>query len=436
MGPALLVGVGDHALGQLLQRVALDPGFGIDVAVGVVDGDVGEVLPGIVVLLPVRGHDGEELGGRGLGEIDFGQVLVGELVQIAHAATPLVHEALAVTVEEQIRHLEAHLRALAVHHLGVRGGAHLGAGPHGGLQARAVAEVDGLMQALRVGGVVVQHLGIAHIVAGSHDDALVGTQQHMSAVLSLADGTRHAAVLHEQLHAGGLEEDLGALGLHGIADDERALLMALVMEVGVGMEEHLMPVAVHRVVVGLRLAAALGRSLGPPGQRLLGVAGPGLYLAQVGAVVALVVDEGQHRLDAGLVRLRQVDGSAHVAGGLHDGQTLQRAHRGARLERGVHGGKPRLARADDHDVVGVLLVELGDLGRLLQKARAHVGRAVLGRCSARVRHLLLGSAARQRAGAGGGDGGEAAELEQVAARNIHSVSHDGSLSLTRDAELL
>lgn len=29
--------------------------------------------------------------------------------------------------------------------------------------------------------------------------------------------------------------------------------------------------------------------------------------------------------------------------------------------------------------IGVLFVELGDLGRLLQKARAHVGRAVLGR---------------------------------------------------------
>ena len=47
-----------------------------------------------------------------------------------------------------------------------------------------------------------------------------------------------------------------------------------------------------------------------------------------------------------------------------------------------------------------------------------------------------GLAAITAAGAGGGDGGEAAELEQVAARNIHSVSHDGSLSLTRDAELL
>ena len=80
MGPALLVGIGDHALGQLLQRVALDPGFGIDVAVGVVDGDVGEVLPSVVVLLPVCRHDGEELRGRGLGEIDFGQVLIGELV--------------------------------------------------------------------------------------------------------------------------------------------------------------------------------------------------------------------------------------------------------------------------------------------------------------------------------------------------------------------
>ena len=258
----------------------------------------------------------------------------------------------------------------------------------------------------------------------------------MSAVLGLADGTRHAAVLHEQLHAGGLEEDLGALGLHGVADDERALLMALVMEVGVGVEEHLVTVAVHRVVVGLRLAAALGRSLGPPGQRLLGVAGPGLYLAQVGAVVALVVDEGQHRLDAGLVRLRQIDGSAHVAGGLHDGEALQRAHRSARLQGGVHGGKPRLARADDHDIVGVLLVELGDFGRLLQKARAHVGRSVLGSGGARARHLLLGSAARERAGSGSGDGGQATELEQVAARNIHSVGHDGSLSLTRDAELL
>lgn len=80
----------------------------------------------------------------------------------------------------------------------------------------------------------------------------------------------------------------------------------------------------------------------------------------------------------GLVRLRQIDGSAHVAGGLHDGEALQRAHRSARLQGGVHGGKPRLARADDHDIVGVLLVELGDFGRLLQKARAHVGRSVLG----------------------------------------------------------
>ena len=102
----------------------------------------------------------------------------------------------------------------------------------------------------------------------------------------------------------------------------------------------------------------------------------------------------------------------------------------------MHGGKPRLARADDHDVVGVLLVELGDLGRLLQEARAHVGRSILGSRSARARHFLLGSAARERAGAGSGDGGQTTELEQVAARNIHSVSHDGSLSLTRDAELL
>ena len=61
---------------------------------------------------------------------------------------------------------------------------------------------------------------------------------------------------------------------------------------------------------------------------------------------------------------------------------------------------------------------------------------VLGSGGARARHLLLGSAARKRAGAGSGDGGQATELEQVAARNVHSVGHDGSLSLTRDAELL
>ena len=117
------------------------------------------------------------------------RVLVGELVQIAHAAATLVHEALAVTVEEQIRHLEAHLRALAVHHLGVRGGAHLGAGPHGGLQARAVAEADGLMQALRVGGVVAQHLlSLIHIyindweLAGSCKAKACGTASYLSLI--------------------------------------------------------------------------------------------------------------------------------------------------------------------------------------------------------------------------------------------------------------
>ena len=43
--------------------------------------------------------------------------------------------------------------------------------------------------------------------------------------LGPAGGPRHATVLHEQLHAGGLEEDLGALGLHGVADDERAEML-------------------------------------------------------------------------------------------------------------------------------------------------------------------------------------------------------------------
>ena len=82
-----------------------------------------------------------------------------------------------------------------------------------------------------------------------------------------------------------------------------------------------MPVAVHRVVVGLRLAAALGAASAHQANASWELRAQ-VSLAQVGAVVALVVDEGQHRLDAGLVRLRQIDGSAHVAGGLHDGGRL------------------------------------------------------------------------------------------------------------------
>ena len=200
------------------------------------------------------------------------------------------------------------------------------------------------------------------------------------------------------------------------------------MEVGVGVQEELVAVVGDGVVVGLRLDAAGKRRLFPPGQRLLGVARPRLHLRGVGTPVALVVDERHAGLDAGLVGLGQIDRRSHVAGGLDDGQALEHAHRGAGLERGVDGGKARFARAHDHHVVLVRLGEPRDVGRLLQEAGAFVGGAVAGGVAFACVARSLRRATRKRRRARQAESADAAELEQVATRNVHS-SHDGFPSL-------
>ena len=246
------------------------------------------------MLFPVHGNDAEELGGRGVGEVHFLQVLLREFVEVSHAAAALVHEAVAVTVEEQIRHLE---RTAALSRgpswCATRGTS--ARRPTCGLEARAVAEIDGLVQALGIRRVVFQHLGVAHVVARGEDDAFGGLQQHVAAIRILSDGARHALAFLVQLHAGCLEVELCARSRQVVADEKGRLLVAFLMEVGVGVQEELVAVVGDGVVVGLRLDAAGKRRLFPPGQRLLGVARPRLHLRGVGTPVALVVDERQRR---------------------------------------------------------------------------------------------------------------------------------------------
>lgn len=218
---------------------------------------------------------------------------------------------------------------------------------------------------------------------------------------------------------GHVVEELGAGGGQVLGDHRGgSVVVALHVEVGVGVQVDVVAVVGEHGVVGLAFHAALRRLLGPPGQGLLGVVGPDVHEVAVGAVVALPVDEAHAGLDGGLVGLGEVDGGGHVAGGLGGADILHASHARPGLKRGVHGGQARLAGADHDDVVLVGLGEIGD-GLLRREERgagsgARVGQALLG---GSLGDSLGLAAAGERASSGHTERGQAAELEQVATSN-------------------
>ena len=420
--PIVLCGVGVHGLGQALNRIGGNPLLGVHLVVAVVLGDVVGAggLPLLVVALPVRGHQAEELRRRGVRETGLRQIRAGKVVHVAHAAAGLVHEAVALLVDEEEGHLQAHGRRLAVDHLGVGVRRHDGPGVHAGHQSAAVAEIGEQREALSVRRVVVEHLLVGGVVAAGQNDALGRREQVVRPVGVLADGARdRAGLVSGQLLAGHVVEELGAGGGQVLGNHRGGgVVVALHVEIGVGMQVDVVAVVGEHGVVGLAFHAALRRLLGPPGQRLLGIVGPDVHEVAVGAVVALPVDEAHAGLDGGLVGLGEVDGGGHVAGGLGGVDVLHAGHARPGLERGVHGGQARLAGADHDDVVLVGLGEIGDglLGREERGAGsgARVGQALLG---GGLGDGLGLAAAGERAGAGHAERGQAAELEQIATSN-------------------
>ena len=98
----------------------------------------------------------------------------------------------------------------------------------------------------------VDHLVVARVGAGAHDDALVGLVVHVVAVGVGADGAEHAAVLVlDQLAGGGVEHDLSAVIADPVVEDVVELLERVVAGV---VEVH---VEVVDVLVDLLLVERL-----------------------------------------------------------------------------------------------------------------------------------------------------------------------------------
>ena len=373
--------------------------------------------PLLANLGPVRWHDGEELRRHGVLEIVLLEVTAHEVVQVGEGQH-LVHKALAVDVQVQEGQLQTGQRAAAMNHLRVVHRRHLRTGPDAGHHAHAVAEGAHGLEAAQVGTVVIAHLLVAGAVAGGEDDALGGLEEHV-ALLGLADHAGHALAFLVQLHSRGVEEELHALGGYRIADGQgRVVVGAFQVVVGVRVQVVGVAVVLALGIVWLRFGAALGCRVGPPGNGLIGVAGPCFQKLAVRAVGVLLHEEGDAGLDAGLVGLGGIHRGAHVAGGLGGSDVLDASHLGPSGHRGVGGGQARLACAHDNDVVLAGICEVGNgLGGLQECGQPGIGRAGI-----RERGRLRGgfrSAAREGARSHDSGGGETSELEQIATSNFH-----------------
>ena len=229
--------------------------------------------PLLANLDPVRRHDGEELRRHGVLEIVLLEVPAHEVVQVGEGQN-FIHEALSVDVQVQEGQLQTGQRTAAVNHLRVVHRRHLRPGPDAGHHAHAVAEGAHGLEASQVGTVVIAHFLVAGAVAGGEDDAFGGLEEHV-ALLGLADHAGHALPLLVQLHGRGVEEELHALGGYRIADGQgRVVVGAFQVVVGVRVQVVGVAVVLALGIVGLRLGAALGRRVRPPGNGLVGVAGP------------------------------------------------------------------------------------------------------------------------------------------------------------------
>ena len=373
--------------------------------------------PLLANLGPVRRHDGEELRRHGILEIVLLEVAAHEVVQVGEGKH-LVHKALAVDVQVQEGQLQTGQRAAAMNHLRMVHRRHLRPGPDAGHHAHAVAEGAHGLEAAQVGAVVIAHLLVAGAVAGGKDDALGGLEERV-ALLGLADHAGHALAFLVQLHSRGVEEELHALGGYRIADGQgRVVVGAFQVVVGVRVQVVGVAVVLALGIVGLRFGAALGRRVGPPGNGLIGVAGPCFQKLAVRAVGVLLHEEGDAGLDAGLVGLGGIHRGAHVAGGLGGSDVLDAGYLGPCGHRGVGGGQARLACAHDNDVVLAGICEVGDgLGGLQECGQPGIGRAGI-RERGRLRGGFRG-AAREGARSHDSGGGQSGELEQIATSDFH-----------------
>ena len=211
-------------------------------------------------------------------------------------------------------------------------------------------------------------------------------------------------VLH-QLHGGHAEEELHAGLLGHLGQGAHAVAGG----VGLGPEER--RDVVQRVAVDLAdrelraaalvddLCAALLGAVDDPADGLAGVVGPLPDERRVAAVVVVVDELGDQRLDAGLVAGGQVDAGAGVA--LRHGHRVLLDHRdlGAVLGRRQGRRNTRGAGTDDDDVEGqrLLDVRVGDRLRLRQEGQRRAAVGALGEVAAVV---------RRRAGSLGGSAGQ------------------------------
>ena len=318
-----------------------------------------------------------------------------------------------------------------MHHVAVAGLNHAGAQLH--RHQDAVAGLARLLavKADDVGAVALNETVVVLVIARSQNHALGGVELDVGAVLLLAHHTGdRAGLVGDQLHAWGVVEELDAalLGKGGQGDDE--LEVALRLGTVVPLVAH----GLGAVLIGVldpahgrrRVAGLLGTQAQPTHglarviSVILGQTAVGTPLTALHVTVDVVLDAlgvAHLELDAALVGTLR-DASALL---------LQDAGGGALLDGGEGGRHAAGAASHDHDVVGLLISELGD-GLDHNRGVLVVGSARTLRIGdARTR---LGSLVGNGDGCGGsgGNGGSAGGFEEIPAVQFHRSSF---LSSTR-----
>ena len=280
--------------------------------------------------------------------------------------------------------------------------ADLRAGGHG--HQMAVAGLHGLLggKIQRIGVVAAAHGDVVLVVAGGEDNALLGRELDVLAVLVPADNADDLPALFHELHGGRLivEVDLVLVGfaerLHGgnhLAREERAFQIAVAVLVDV----------VLAVALLIGVEAGLVQFGNKPVHRFLGaihVALPELRVVPVIVELVVKVDVLPH---ADLGGLLLDDLGAQMALGDDHGLLLQHGNGCAALIGGDGRGHACGPGADDNDVVLMLFGKRRDFVRDDRGLRDHGikilrERGGLLRMSLHLRERLAGQGETERCG--------------------------------------